>query len=249
MYKALIIDDEKPVQIAVCKLGRWHSYNIETPAIASNGKEGLYAMRELHPDIVFVDMQMPVINGIEFLKSACKEFPNSKYIIISGFDDFYYAQNAIRSGAIDYLLKPIDEDDLNASIEKAILQINPKADFSALNQEDADISPDEIVATIREYIDKNYSQNLNISMFSNKYYFSKEYLSKVFKAKYDFGIYEYVLKVRMERARELLSDENMKVQLISDRLGYTDSNYFSKAFRNYYGITPSQFRKNLTEIS
>lgn len=60
MLKALIIDDEKPVQIAVSKLGRWSYYGIEPPATAVNGKDGLSCMRELHPDVVFVDMNMPV---------------------------------------------------------------------------------------------------------------------------------------------------------------------------------------------
>ena len=60
MFKALIIDDERPVQIAVSKLGRWCYYGIEPPATAINGKDGLSCMRELHPDVVFVDMNMPV---------------------------------------------------------------------------------------------------------------------------------------------------------------------------------------------
>ncbi|SHL75822.1 Helix-turn-helix domain-containing protein [Anaerocolumna jejuensis DSM 15929] len=243
MYKALIVDDEKAVQIAIGKLGKWHTYHMDPPSLASNGKEGLYAMRELRPDIVFVDMQMPVMNGIEFLKSAKEEFPDAKYIVISGYDDFYYAQNSIKLGAIDYILKPIVEEELNTSIKKALHLLNPSMDFTKTEEEQS-ISAGEVAAIIKDYIDKNYSQNLKLSYFSDKYYFSKEYLSKIFKANYEIGIYEYVLQVRMERAKELLLDESLKIQWISDRLGYTDSNYFSKAFRNYYGITPSQFRKN-----
>ncbi len=244
MYKALIVDDEKAVQIAIGKLGKWHTYHMDPPSLASNGKEGLYAMRELRPDIVFVDMQMPVMNGIEFLKNAKDEFPDAKYIVISGYDDFYYAQNSIKLGAIDYILKPIVEEELNTSIKKALHLLDPSMDFTKTEEEDQSISAGEVAAIMKDYIDKNYSQNLKLSYFSDKYYFSKEYLSKIFKANYEIGIYEYVLQVRMERAKELLLDDSLKIQWISDRLGYTDSNYFSKAFRNYYGITPSQFRKN-----
>lgn len=244
MYKALIVDDEKAVQIAIGKLGKWHTYHMDPPSLASNGKEGLYAMRELRPDIVFVDMQMPVMNGIEFLKNAKDEFPDAKYIVISGYDDFYYAQNSIKLGAIDYILKPIVEEELNTSIKKALHLLNPSMDFTKTEEEDQSISAGEVAAIMKDYIDKNYSQNLKLSYFSDKYYFSKEYLSKIFKANYEIGIYEYVLQVRMERAKELLLDDSLKIQWISERLGYTDSNYFSKAFHNYYGITPSQFRKN-----
>lgn len=116
MLKALIIDDEKPVQIAVSKLGRWSYYGIEPPATAVNGKDGLSCMRELHPDVVFVDMNMPVMDGCTFLEKAHHEFPDSQYIVISGYDEFHYAQQALRFGACDYLLKPIEENALNSAI-------------------------------------------------------------------------------------------------------------------------------------
>jgi YesN/AraC family two-component response regulator len=246
MYKALIIDDEKPVQIAVQKLGNWHKYHIQPPICASNGMEGLAAMRELKPDLCFVDMQMPIMNGTEYLRLASEEFPDTEFIVISGYDVFEYAQTAIRYGACDYLLKPIVQDELNSAIEKAILRINPELDFST-EEEQNNIPPEEVIVIIKEYIEKNYNQNIKIAMFADKYFYSKEYLSKLFKNEYGFGIYEYVQKIRMERAKDLLSDPEINIRSISERLGYADNNYFSKAFRNYYGCSPSQFRKEATQ--
>lgn len=218
MYKALIIDDEKPVQIAILRLGSWNRYHIMPPETAANGKEALSAMRELRPDICFVDMQMPMMNGAEFLEQASAEFPNAQYIIVSGYDDFKYARSAIKFGACDYLLKPIVQEELNKAIEKAILRINPHADFS-IQESQSDVPPEEVVRII------------------------KEYLSKLFKSKYGCGIYTYVQEIRMQRARDLLLNPDIKIQSISERLGYADNNYFSKAFKNYYGMSPSQFRK------
>ena len=84
-------------------------------------------------------------------------------------------------------------------------------------------------------------------MFAEKYFFSIEYLTKLFKSKYGYSIYEYVLKLRMERAKELLANEENKIIDIAGRLGYADNHYFSKAFRNYYGVSPSQYRKQYFE--
>lgn len=244
MYKALIIDDEKPVQIAIQKLGHWSAYQIEQPRLAVNGKDGLQAMREFHPDIVFVDMNMPVMDGASFLKSASQEFPDSQYIVVSGYDQFSYAQQALHYGACEYLLKPVEEEALNGAIEKAILRINPEASFGTEETESrANISPEEAVTIIKEYIDNNFCQNIRITMFSEKYFFSTEYLTKLFRNRYGYTIYEYVLKLRMERAKELLEDENNKIIDIAERLGYADNHYFSKAFRTYYQISPSQYRK------
>ena len=242
MYKALIIDDEKPVQIAIQKLGNWSKYHIAPPDTANNGREALSAMRELRPALCFVDMQMPIMNGTEFLSQASTEFPDTQFIIISGYDDFKYAHSAIKFGACDYILKPIVREELNQAIEKALLRCNPQTDFSRKAAQN-DTSPEEVVQIIKEYLDKNYNTNIKISMFADKYFFSKEYLSKLFKSRYGCGIYTYVQGIRMQRAKALLMNPDIKIQSISQRLGYTDNNYFSKAFKNYYGISPTQFRK------
>lgn len=244
MYKALIVDDEKPVQIAIQKLGNWKKYHILPPDTAGNGKEALQAMQELHPNLVFVDMQMPIMNGTEYLERAAIEFPGTQFIIVSGYDDFKYAQSAIKYGACEYLLKPIVKADLNNAIEKAILRLDPHADFfDSEAKEKSDVPPEEVTRIIKDYIDKNYNTNIKLSMFTEQYFFSKEYLSRLFKSKYGCGIYTYAQEVRMQRARELLLNPDILIQDISERLGYADNNYFSKAFKNYYGMSPSQFRK------
>lgn len=245
MYKSLIIDDEKPVRIAVSKLGHWKKYGIEPPAMASNGRDGLSAMRELRPEIVFVDMNMPVMDGCSFLELASAEFPESQFIIVSGYDDFSYARHAMRYGACDYLLKPLVEEELNHAIEKAVLKINPGAVFDddAFSVPEENITPEEVIEIIKQYVDSNYCQNFKITMFEEQYFFSITYLTRLFHARYGYTIYEYVLKLRMERAKELLRKPDIKILDIAERLGYADNHYFSKAFRNYYGISPSQYRK------
>ena len=249
-YKTLIIDDEKPVRIAISKLGRWAKYHLERPAQAQNGKEGLKAMRELKPALVFLDMQMPVMNGKEFLEKASKEFPDCAFIVISGYDDFEYARTAIRHGAIDYLLKPVVEDDLNNAIERTMKSLHPDESFEDSSESPKDNPPaEDVIVLIKEQIDKNYSENIKVSDFSEKYFFSGEYLSRLFKLRYDSNIYEYLLMVRMERAKELLREKELKIQDISLRVGYSDTNYFSKAFRNYTGLTPSEFRKNVDTLT
>ena len=243
MYKALIIDDENPVHTAIKALGLWDLLGVEIPISAYNGKDGLFTMREMHPEIIFLDMQMPVMNGMQFLEVACHEFPSSKFIVISGYDDFHFAHAAIKGGAIEYLLKPILKEDLNDALTKAVLSLNLARNIDGIIPSDnPEISPNKIIDDIKEYVDKNYCQEIKISMFSEKYFVSKEYLSKLFKKKYECGIYEYALNLRMQRASELLLDPNLQIQQISDRLGYSNSNYFSKAFRNYYQISPSDFR-------
>lgn len=243
MYKTLIIDDEKAVHIVITALGKWREYGIESPISEYNGMDGLKTMRELHPDIVFVDMQMPVMGGVDFLNKASVEFPKAKFIVVSGYDDFSYAQIAIKNGAVDYLLKPIVENDLNNALGKAVSILNRENNIIPKKVlEDVNLPPREVIYAIKDYIEKHYNSEIKISMFTEKYFFSKEYLSKYFKKEFGYGIYEYALKLRMERAKELLSDPTLQIKDISERLGYSNNNYFSKAFKNYYNISPTEFR-------
>lgn len=102
------------------------------------------------------------------------------------------------------------------------------------------------VEQIKAYIDLNYYEDLSISFFTEKYFISKEHLIRLFKQKYGCGLYEYILKVRMERAKELLSDPAVKIQTVCEKVGYNDTNYFSKAFKKYVGVSPQEYRSGLT---
>lgn len=244
MYKSLIIDDEKPVHRVIHALGHWFDLDISAPESAYDGRAGLSTMRELRPDIVFLDMQMPILNGVEFLKAATPEFSKTKFIVVSGYDEFTYAKVAIQYRVLDYLLKPIVESELNAALQKARDLLDAEHHISRNSVPQApDISTEMLAQAVKDYLDKNYSKDVHLSELADRFHFSKEYISKLFKGKYDAGIYEYVLNLRMTRAKELLLDESLQVQTISERLGYKDNNYFSKAFRTFYGISPSEFKE------
>lgn len=249
MSKALIIDDERPVRIAIEKLVNWEKYDVTEILSASNGKEGLEIMRTCEPEYIFLDICMPIMNGLEFLENAKEEYPRSQFIIVSGYDDFHYAQNALHYGATDYLLKPIDRETINNALSHASTKLaaaieDAKCEEIDLNFEDnSALTTNRIVEIIHDYIDTNYAENIKISMFSEKYFFSKEYISRHFKATYGHGIYEYVLLVRMENAANLLKDDSIKIQDVGAKVGFSDNNYFSKAFKNYYNLSPSDYRK------
>ncbi|WP_336776006.1 response regulator [Paenibacillus sp. MMO-58] len=98
------------------------------------------------------------------------------------------------------------------------------------------------IGDIKAYIDNRYYEDIKISMFADKYFLSREYIMKLFKQQFGCGIHEYVQRIRMDKAKELLDDPSLKIQDISEMLGYKDKNYFSKAFRNYFSISPTEYR-------
>lgn len=118
--KAIIIDDEKHVREGLLLLADWKRFGIVEIFEARDGEEAKDIIVEKQPEIIFTDMNMPKIDGIDLLKWLHAENFGCKTIVISGYDDFHYMRNAIYYGSFDYILKPIEPDILNETIERAI---------------------------------------------------------------------------------------------------------------------------------
>ncbi len=126
MYSVLIVDDEEPLIEAIRILGDWDNLRVTEIMEANNGKEGMALIREKKPDLILVDMKMPVMSGTEFLKLVNQEYPDIPIIVISGYNDFDYARQAIKSDAVDYLLKPVNKKELNHALGVAVAGIEQR---------------------------------------------------------------------------------------------------------------------------
>jgi two-component system response regulator YesN len=127
MMRLLIIDDEMWSREVVTKLIHFDEHSIKLIGEANNGLDGLKMIENLQPDIVITDMKMPGLDGLELLRKLIK-FPNIKTIVMSGFDDYEYLRQAIHSKAVEYLLKPIKEEDINAAIERCIDELRASSE-------------------------------------------------------------------------------------------------------------------------
>lgn len=124
MYQILIVDDEKFIRKSIRNRINWEEFNIVICGEASNGQEALELIAQIHPQIVLVDIKMPLMDGLTFIKEAQMSHPDISYIIMSAFDDFEYAKNAIRLGVEDYILKPVKSSELEAILKKIVHKLN-----------------------------------------------------------------------------------------------------------------------------
>lgn len=118
MYKILIADDELIIRQGLRYILDWHELGYEIVGEAANGSETLQSILTLHPDLVLLDIRMPQMLGIDVVRQAREQGYQGKFIILSGFTDFEYAQAAIRYGVDYYLTKPIDEDELLSTVQE-----------------------------------------------------------------------------------------------------------------------------------
>lgn len=126
MLQVLIVDDEPKICSLILQLGNWEQLGLKVVAVCHDGEEALDKIQTLEPDIVITDIRMPVFDGLELVSRSHDLGLNISFIIISGYRNFEYAYNALQSGVMNYLLKPINQEQLNATLEKAITSIEKR---------------------------------------------------------------------------------------------------------------------------
>lgn len=247
--KAIIIDDEKHVREGLLLLAEWEKHGIDTVFEAEDGNEAIKLIAQHHPEIIFTDMRMPKRDGISLLKWIHSSDLLSKTIVVSGYDDFEYMRNAIYYKSFDYILKPIDPEILNETLDRAVMEwkeqnitrLPPQKD----SQEQSNISQTEeknSMQKIEEYLRNHYQQDINLQEIADRFFLNREYISRKFKQEFNETITDYLTKIRIEKAKELLANPNMKIYEIAYHVGYQNEKYFSKVFKKQAGITPNEYR-------
>ena len=241
MYSVYIADDEMWVIVGLKKRIEKTGLPFQVVGEANNGVMALEEIEKKKPDILFTDIRMPGYNGLELLELLRKKELDTKVVLISGYAEFEYAQSAIRNGAYDYLLKPIDQDKLQTVLERIL------GDGSTESGNVQELVAPSTIRKIMDEIKEHYTENITLTGLAEKYSISVSYLSELLKEYLQLSFSEYISSKRIQKAKELLADDSLSIEQIADQTGYNDYFYFTKVFKKNTGISPSKYRKNLLE--
>lgn len=245
MIRTVIADDERVIRNGLKKMLEVSDLPLNIAEPAANGKEALEIIKEFLPQILLMDINMPGIKGLDVIEMVKPFIPDSKIIIISGHDDFKYAQRALQLGAFDYLLKPINKKQLIDVIKKAIDNIKEKdkVDIEYIPQSKLD-NGRSIANKAIEYIKENYKEaELNLSSLSKIFHVSESYMTRIIKKKVNKSFSAYITELRMEEAMRLLSErEDIMVGQVADIVGYSSHHYFCRVFKTYTGLSPLEYK-------
>ena len=240
--KVLIIDDIELVREAIVYLGKWDMFGIQEIFQASNAKEGLEIIYEKQPEIIITDMKMPIMDGTALLHELEQKHIRSKIIIISGFTDFKYTRLAIHARVVDYILKPIDPQDLNNALASAIHSLEEEYPDLYGESQSSSLSQHPVINDIISYLSRHYKEDISLSDLAGKFYLSKEHLSRLFKKETGQNLFSYIMELKLKEACRLLTETNMTLDDIAYELSFNNGNYFSKVFKKNKGISPKDYR-------
>ena len=225
MIRAVICDDEPAAANIIRHFIEGEKLPIEIVGTAENGREALNLIEKEKPELVFMDIHMPCMNGFEVISQA----PESKFIIITAYDSFLYAQKALRLGASDILSKPIELEQLRDAINRAV---------------GWKFTSNDTVNQMLQYIHSHFTENISLEQLAELTFCTKSYLVRLFKKYMDISILNYIHRLRIEKAVGYLKEGTMTIQEIAGAVGYQNLNNFYKYFKQEKGDTPAVFLQN-----
>ncbi|WP_113671956.1 response regulator transcription factor [Vallitalea guaymasensis] len=247
MYKVLIVDDEYEIRKGISNYFPWNEIGFEVIGEAENGREALKIIQKNHVHVVLCDIKMPHMTGIQLAQILYEQYSHIKIVFLSAYKDFEYAKKALVYGVKDYIVKPTKYKELlnvfvkiKSELDKSEVIINKDNPVKDDKTQDTTYH-DKMIITIKNITKNNY-QNITLQHVADKVNISPSYLSKYFKSKTGENFSDYVLKIKMEKARELLMDIKYKTYEVSELVGYTNPKNFTRAFKKYFGQSPRNYR-------
>ena len=241
--KVMIVDDEEIIREGFKRLFDWKKHGCELVCEACDGADAVIQGRKYVPDIVFIDINLPILSGLEACRILKEQFPFMEFIIVSGYDEFSYCQEALRLRATEYLLKPVDFDEVGNIIDGLKVKLLEERKESSQSIESTD---EKTMFQIIGYIKEHMAEEITLQKLSEEFHLSSNYISKKFKEETGINYLSYLTRLRMDKAKTLLVSTSLSIGEISENVGFRDYRVFTKVFKEWEGMSPSHYRKNKT---
>ena len=258
MIRLLIADDEKLEREALAEMVARRFEHEVVLELAENGRKAADTAVLWGADLILMDIEMPGMSGLDAARAVLAQRPACRVIFVTAYSLFQYAHEAVHLGACDYLLKPVAPDELEASIRRAIRQIEAERQLEALARTKPLPGPEEpqpeesgeennqtamIMAQVRRYLEDNYMFDLSLDSVGEILHISPAYLSAQFKKYQKMNFLDCLTELRINAAKELLADPFRSTAEVASMVGYEDASYFARAFKKRTGMTPTQYRR------
>ena len=247
MYKVLLVEDEAQIRAGLKTLIEDVIGHFRVAKDAKSAVEALAWITTDRPDVIVTDIRMKEMSGLDMIERVRDLYPDIPIVIISGYDEFEYAQRAIRYKVEEYLLKPIDRVELAQIFMRLKHKLDgARAGEASAAEADREGSESErkIILDMKAIVQANLDRDLSLQFIADKLHMNPQYLSALFKAETGRNFVDYVAYCRMERAKQLLRETNLKIYEVARLSGYENEKYFITVFKQLVGVTPGQYRQN-----
>lgn len=257
MIKVVVVDDDQLVRDGLSALIR-ASADVEVEiATAGSARDAIALTGAIHPDIMFVDIQMPGMSGLELITQLREAYGRIVIIVVSGHAEFQYAQRALQLGVMDYVLKPVSVGGFKKVLRQALDTVQragrpasePPSPHVPTDDDPAQqlikggrkLSP--IALSVIQYVASHYQGDIKLETTAQSVFVHPSYLSDLFKKETGDTFTSFLNRYRVHQAKALLRQLDCKVYMVASAAGFNDQRYFSRVFKKIVGITPIEYRQ------
>lgn len=237
--RVLLVDDEIMIREGFKKLFDWEAHECVVVGEAADGMEAITKIDEEQPDIVIMDINIPIINGLKVIQLSRVKYPSMAFVIVSGYDDFSYCREALRLQITDYILKPVNYKEFGSCIDRLKISL-----YNNEVKEKPVVKKERVITGITKYMQEHLSEDVSLHILSEEFHLNSQYISQLFKNEIGVNFLTYLTNIRMEHAKKLLLSSSLSIAEVSEQSGYGDYRVFTKVFKKSEGITPSQYRRD-----
>lgn len=240
MYRVMIVDDDKWAIKDIKHSFSFPQWGFEISGEYLDSAEALEKILSAPPDLILSDIRMEPYSGLDLARMCAEKGIASLFVMISGYDHFGYAQEAFRYSVFDYLLKPIDDRQVQELMRRVCARLQSRPDLYGVPPKG------DLIETARQYIDEHYLESLSLEGVAAAVHANKNYLSDLFSKRMGMTLTDYRNNLRLDHAKQLLLSrkEGSSINDIALDSGFESNSQFSKIFKRATGLSPQEYRKN-----
>ena len=247
MYRLVIADDEFTIRSGLFRMIDWQSMGFKLTGCFEDGKDIISYVENHEVDVIFTDVEMYTVSGLEVARWIAENHPNVIVVIISGYKEFDYVKEALTVNVFDYILKPIDPDEIVrvfSKVKDKLDKENSKIKFS-VEESMLLLSPEQSVERAKVYIKDHIAEELTVEKIAQSVYLSRSYFAREFKRCTGVSVMDYVIGKRMELAIEMIRNGEKSQKKIAACVGYSELKYFQSSFKKHTGYTVKEYMRLL----
>lgn len=252
MLKIVIVEDEEIIRRGLICTIDWLSMGAAVVGDAPDGLAALTVIKNTNPDVVLTDIKMPKMGGLELARKLQAENRKIQIVLLTSYADFSYAQEAVRLGVKDYLLKPIDEQELATTLAR----LSPLTDEVAKDKINIaklnELLPtyksgNPYVRQVLADIKRGYQNKISLEEIAAREQVSVSYLSRKLKEETGHTFGTILTQFRLQKSIELLGTGKWRVYEVAEKCGFSDYKNFCQVFKKYLATSPRAFMMQVTE--
>ena len=258
MYNIILVDDELVALNGMAQNIPWEKYGVGHIYKASSMLQAQEVFKQHKIDIMFCDIEMPQGNGLELFEWVKCFFPYVECVYVTCHPEYDYMRQALKLGSFDYILKPVDEEDMDGLFPKLARRIDLWREKSGRYEDGSQVpvesndgtdgevgeSAKRLIGMVCGFIRNHLEEPISVNDIAAEIHVSPGHLMRVFRRGMHCSVVEYMTEARIESAKTLLKNTGKSIQEIAGDVGYPNYVYFSRIFKRMTNMTSNEYRKS-----